>query len=61
MRRMQPKADSLFDFLMFPQGLVVRTIDARVDGRGRAAPVTKAKTRVKSVNMPLCLSQDTRK
>ncbi len=33
MRRFQPEVDSLFELLMFPQGLAVRTIDARVGER----------------------------
>ena len=39
-RRLQLKTDRLFELLVFPQGLAVRTIDARVDGGGsRATPV----------------------
>lgn len=50
MRRAQPETDSLFEVLMFPEGLAVRTIDARVDGRGsRAAPLIQVRARVKSV------------
>lgn len=62
MRRLHPKVDSLLELLMFLQGLAMRTIDARVGGQGsRAAPVTKAGTRVKSVNERICLNEDARK
>ena len=62
MKRIQPKADSLLELLMFPQGLAVRTIDARVEWTSKSrSSGQKSCTRVKRMNRQTWLNLTARK